>query len=206
MTSVVGGYAIEGELGRGGTSAVFRARAPDGRLVALKLFLGGSEQLRRRFRREAELAARLDHDHLVRMLGRGEHAGRPYLVMELVEGEPLSQVLARRGPLPGREAAEITLAVARGVAHAHTRGVLHRDIKPANVVLEPTGRPRLVDFGLAKDEHLERSRLSLTGELQGTPHYWAPEQARGERSAVGVHTDVWGLGALLFALLADAPP
>ncbi|RMG15253.1 MAG: serine/threonine protein kinase [Planctomycetota bacterium] len=206
-----GRYRLVRLIGRGGSGAVYLARDPDGRRVALKVLSAGAgpEELLR-LAREARLAARLDHPALVRVEGLGVQEGRPFLVMEYVPGGTLQARLAR-GPLPPERARSIACALARGLHHAHERGVLHRDVKPANVLLDRDGAPRLTDFGLARplQRRLPQGRgLTLTreGDLLGTPSYMAPEQALGESGRVDRRTDVYGLGATLYAMLTGRPP
>lgn len=183
---------------------VYSAIDPDGHPCALKLLLDLSEQdSLDRFVREAHGAARLSHPNLVRVVDYGIADGHPYLVMPLLEGTNLKERL-RAGPLPIKEVIEIGIALAGGLAHAHAVNVLHRDIKPENVVAGPKG-PVLTDFGLAKPL-LDRQSLTATGQVLGTPSYMAPEQAMGAKSKIGVGTDVYGLGALLYALLTGRPP
>ena len=201
------GYEILGELGRGGMGVVYRARRVAlKRLVALKMILAGShtsaEQLRR-FRAEAEAAARLDHPGIVSVYEVGEHEGLPYFSMALVEGESLAQRVAR-GPLSPGEAAELVRAVARAIAYAHERGVIHRDLKPSNVLFGSDGQPRVADFGIAKRID-EDSGLTATGQVIGTPSYMAPEQAAGSKD-VGPAADVYALGTVLYTLLVGRPP
>ncbi|MEZ6185360.1 MAG: serine/threonine-protein kinase [Planctomycetota bacterium] len=200
----VGGFLLEAELGRGGMGVVYRARDPRlGRPVALKVILGdASPQELRRFQTEAAASAQLDHPNLVRVLSAGEAHGRPWLALEFVPGETLGSRLKREGPLPPPDAARLVAQLARGLAHAHTRGVIHRDIKPDNVLLHD-GVPRLTDFGLAR---FGERHLTQTGAVLGTPAYMAPEQAAGEASRVGPAADAYALGALLYALLSGRPP
>ena len=205
----LGGYTIEAEVARGGAGVVYRGRAPDGRRVAIKLLLSArAERARRRFAREVDALRRVDHPGLVRVLDDGVHDGVPYLVLDYVEGMTLAERLERRGPLPLREAAELTQQLARALDHAHQVGVLHRDLKPSNVLIDPGGRALLTDFGMTRavDDRLDQSRLSRTGEFLGSPGYWPPEQAAGARDQVGPHSDIYGLGALLHALLTGLPP
>ena len=204
-----GGYRLGELLASGGSGSVHRGTAPDGSPVAIKLIHGGrplEETERRRFQREAEALLRLAHPHLVRAREVVWEQGRAALVLELLAGEDLEQRLARGGPLPPREVARIGRDLARGLAHAHERGVIHRDLKPQNVLLGPQGRAVLVDFGLARDLALERSHLTRSGTLLGTPGYWPPEQARGDLERIGPSSDVYGLGATLYALLCGDPP
>jgi tetratricopeptide (TPR) repeat protein len=209
--TAIGPYVVEGELGRGAFGVVLRGREPNGRLggrpVAIKLLAVGlptDEDRRRRFAREVDALARLRHPGIVAFLGAGEHRGRPYLVTELVDGEGLDARL-QRGPLPADEVARVGIELAAALAHAHACGVLHRDLKPANVLLGRDGRARLIDFGLTRDAEGLGS-LTQSGLILGTPGYWAPEQAAGQPSAFGPHTDVWGLGATLYAALTREPP
>ncbi len=214
----IGPYQLLAELGRGGMGAVYRARHVEtGTEYALKVILARQteEQAARavaRFQREIEALARVDlHPGIVRIHGCGVERGHPYGVMELVRGRPLSARLAE-GPLPPDEAAGIIAAVADAIEHAHAQGVVHRDLKPQNVLIDADGAPRVVDFGLAYDVFAER--LTLSGEVLGTPSYMAPEQVRGSSSsgsgeesrAIGPATDVYGLGAILYEALTGVTP
>ena len=189
--------------------AVYRAHDPQlGREVAIKVLHHGgraSAAQRARFLREAEVLARLRHPHVVALHEVGEVEGSLYLVLDLVEGETLEARLRRLGPLDLREALRITTQLAQALVQAHERGVLHRDLKPENVLLDAQQRPLLTDFGLALDLQSEE-QLSQTGTFMGTPGYASPEQARGERALVGPATDVFGLGAILYACLTGRPP
>jgi hypothetical protein len=202
------GYELTGELGRGGMSIVYKAWNESlGRFEALKMILAGrlaSGEAVRRFSDEARLAARLDHPHLVRVFHVGEHDGQPYFTMELVAGHSLARKLAD-GPLPPRDAARLLADVARAVHHAHQRGVLHRDLKPGNVLVDEAGTPHVTDFGLAKalDGSDDQTRPD---QILGTPGYMAPEQAAGGSRDVTPAADVYGLGAVLYALLTARPP
>ncbi|MBX3468277.1 MAG: serine/threonine protein kinase [Planctomycetes bacterium] len=208
MSRQVGHYVLGPEVARGGAGVVFRAvDARDGREVALKVMLDGDGGARRmlRFDREARALIRLRHPAIVAAYDTGVDAGRPWLAMELVQGESLQRHLDTHGPMAPAAAAELVVQLARAVEHAHRSGVLHRDLKPDNVLITRDGTPRLVDFGLVRDlEPGEASRLTATGTVLGTPGYWAPEQARGERA--DARTDVYGLGGLLHAALVGAPP
>jgi len=198
------GYELLEELGRGGMGVVYRARDPHlDREVALKVLSKSFDsRSRERFLRECQATARLQHPHIVRVHSAGEEGGLRYLVLDLVEGEPLAERL-RRGTLPPATARAIAAKLADALAHAHQHGVLHRDLKPSNVLLVGD-EPVLLDFGLARLQ--DASGLSRSGMLLGTPGFLAPEQARGEVSAVGEHTDVYGLGATLYAMLCGRPP
>jgi serine/threonine-protein kinase len=177
------------------------------RLVALKMILSGpmaTDQERERFRREAELAANLDHPNIVAIYEVDEYDGRPFFSMKLVEGASLSKQADRFREDP-RSAARLVSSLCRAVHYAHGQGFLHCDLKPSNVLLDRQGKPYLTDFGLARRAGADSS-LSTTGAILGTPSYMAPEQATGLRSALGPATDVYGLGAILYELLAGRPP
>ncbi len=206
----LGGYELQHEIARGGMGMVYQARrSADGAAVAVKLLTGGelaSDESRRRFLREAEAAAALEHEAIVRTHEAGEHEGQAYLVMELVTGGTLADS-ARRHPYSPRLAAELAEEIARAVAYAHSRGVLHRDLKPSNILLDTAGRPHVADFGLARRmDHATASELTVSGQVLGSPAYMSPEQAAGRTSLIGVRSDVYSLGAILYWLLAGRPP
>ncbi|MGE0708752.1 MAG: serine/threonine-protein kinase [Planctomycetota bacterium] len=204
----LGPYVAESELGRGGMGAVYAGRdARSGRRVAIKVLARvEDERLRERFRREALALGRLSHPGIVRVLDAGLEAAHPWLVMELVEGETLAQRVERAGPLEPRAAAQVALEVARALAHAHRHQLLHRDVKPENVLLAADGRAVLADFGLVKGTGPEATRLTATGHTVGTPVYMPPEQVRSERGGVDPRSDVYALGATLYASLTGAAP
>src|SRR5213596_4206234 len=181
-----GDYELLEQIGRGGQGVVFRARQKSlNRIVALKVIgLGhwATEAHLKRFRLEAEAAARLEHPGIVPIHEVGERDGSCYFSMKFVEGGQLDEV-ARREPMPIRRAAELMAKVARTVHYAHDHGILHRDIKPGNILLDANGEPHLSDFGLAR---LVEHGSTVTGSLEvmGTPSYMAPEQAVGNNAAV----------------------
>jgi WD40 repeat protein len=202
----LGEYQLFGEIGRGGMATVYRARqAGLNRWVALKMVELSSEAAVRRFRAEAEMVAQLDHPRIVPVYEIGEHCGRPFFTMKLMEGGSLAETLARRAtPYSPREAARLLADVAKAVHHAHQHGVLHRDIKPGNILLDAAGQPHVADFGLARRTEAGHG-LTQSGAIIGTPGYMAPEQAAGRKQGVTAG-DVYSLGAVLYELLTGSPP
>lgn len=211
----VGDYEILSQIARGGMGIVYRAR--DLRLqreVALKLVahhLLPAEPSRRRFQLEAEAVAKLDHPNIVQIYAVGEDDGQPFLAMKLGEGGSLADRLretdtsGRPAVYSGEKAARLMAKIARGVHHAHERGVLHRDLKPHNIILDTAGEPMITDFGLARlvDQQTE---LTATGALLGTPAYVSPEQVEGKTRQLTTASDLWSLGAMLYELLSGSPP
>src|SRR5215813_2100146 len=208
MLKDFGDYEVLEEIGHGGQGVVYRAHQKSlNRTVALKVIgLGywATEAHLKRFRREAEAAASLDHSGIVPIYEVGEREGSCYFSMKFVEGGQLDEVI-KREPLSTRQAAELIAKVARTVHYAHEHGILHRDIKPGNILLDAKGEPHLTDFGLARLVETE-STVTRTMEVLGTPSYMAPEQAVGNNAAVSSATDVYGLGAVLYQLLTGNPP
>jgi serine/threonine-protein kinase len=206
--ATIGDYELIEEIARGGMGVVYRARHKGlKRQVAIKMILSGqiaTDQERQRFLREAELAANLDHPNIVPIYEIGEHDGRLYYCMKLVQGESLARQVKRIVGDP-RAAARLIAILARAVHYAHGKGFLHCDLKPSNVLIDVQGRPYLTDFGLARRTGVESS-LSISGAILGTPSYMAPEQATGSRAGLGPATDVYGLGAILYELLTGRPP
>src|SRR5256886_134188 len=204
----LGDYELLEEVGRGGQGVVFRARQKSlNRTVALKVISLGqwaSKAHLKRFRLEAEAAARLEHPGIVPIHEGGERDGSCYFSMKFVEGGQLDEVV-RRAPMSIRQATELIAKVARTVHYAHEHGILHRDIKPGNILLDVKGEPHLTDFGLARLVESESS-VTQTLDVLGTPSYMAPEQAMGNNAAVSSVTDIYGLGAVLYQLLTGQPP
>jgi TolB-like protein/Tfp pilus assembly protein PilF/predicted Ser/Thr protein kinase len=208
MLGELGDYELLEEVGRGGQGVVFRARQKSlNRTVALKVISLGqwaSKAHLKRFRREAEAAASLDHPCIVPIYEVGERDGSCYFSMKFVEGGQLDEVV-RRTLMSIRQAVELIAKIARTVHYAHEHGILHRDIKPGNILLDQKGEPHLTDFGLARLVETE-STVTRTMEVLGTPSYMAPEQAVGNNAAISSVTDVYGLGAVLYQLLTGQPP
>src|SRR5438132_1882693 len=208
MLGELGDYELLEEIGRGAQGVVFRARQKSlNRTVALKVISLGqwaSKAHLKRFRLEAEAAARLEHSGIVPIHEVGERDGSCYFSMQFIEGGQLDEVV-KREPMPIRRAVELIANVARTVHYAHEHGILHRDIKPGNILLDAKGEPHLTDFGLARLVETESS-VTHTLDVIGTPSYMAPEQAVGNNAAVSRVTDVYGLGAVLYQLLTSQPP
>lgn len=203
-----GDYEIIEEIARGGMGVVFKARQVQlNRTVALKTIrsgeLAGAEEIQR-FRTEAEAAAQLDHPDIVPIYEVGEQNGLHFFSMGLVDGEGLDARL-REGPLPPQEAAELMEAIAMAIAYAHEKGIVHRDLKPSNVLIDRDGKPRITDFGLAKNIGKD-SGMTATGAIMGTPSYMPPEQAAGKSEEIGPLSDVYALGAILYASVTGRPP
>jgi serine/threonine protein kinase/tetratricopeptide (TPR) repeat protein len=208
MLGELGDYELLEEIGRGGQGVVFRARQKSlNRIVALKVINLGQWASRahlKRFRREAEASASLDHPGIVPIHEVDERDGSCYFSMKFVEGGQLDEV-TKREPIPIRSAVELIAKVARTVHYAHEHGILHRDIKPGNILLDAKGEPHLTDFGLARLVESESS-VTHTLDVLGTPSYMAPEQAVGNNAAISSVTDVYGIGAVLYQLLTGHPP
>ncbi len=207
-TAVGHEYAVDAEIGRGGVAVVYRAT--DIRLkrpVAIKVLppdVAYRTEVRRRFLREAETAAQLNHPNIVPIYSVDEREGLVFFVMALVHGESLAARL-ERGPLPVGEACRVLREVADALAYAHGRGVIHRDIKPDNILLDrESGRAMVTDFGIARAAEAD-SRLTLTGVVVGTPAYMSPEQILGEREIDG-RSDLYSLGVVGYQMLTGELP
>jgi serine/threonine-protein kinase len=208
LADTLGDFRLLREVGRGGMGIVYEAEQMSlNRRVALKVIRAGewaSPEEVQRFRNEAETVALLDHPHIVPVYEVGEQDGQVYFSMKLIVGGGLAEHLGAFTGVP-RTAAQLVAQVARAVHHAHQRGVLHRDLKPANILLDAEGRPHVTDFGLARRLETDSS-LSQSGTIVGTPGYVPPEQTSGKKGAVTTVADVYGLGAVLYALLTGRPP
>ena len=198
-------YELRDVIGSGGMALVYLARDRKlDSLVAVKLLadnLSADPELRERFRREAELARRLSHPNVVRVLGSGETDGRAFIVLEFVECGNLAEELARAGPLSRERVAELGAQAAAGLAHAHERGLVHRDVKPQNLLLAADGTLKVSDFGIA--HAVDGTRLTAIGSVLGTAAYLAPEQARSEETTAAC--DVYALGVVLRELSGGTP-
>jgi eukaryotic-like serine/threonine-protein kinase len=204
--TIAGRYEVEELVGHGGMSSVYKARdALLERHVALKILheqYSTDDDFVERFKREARSVAQLQHPNIVTVIDRGEEDGRQFIVFEYIEGENLKEHVVRKGRLDVREALEISLEVARGLAFAHDQGLVHRDVKPQNILLNGDGRAKVTDFGIARTVDVDG--MTQTGTVLGTSNYIAPEQASGKR--VDAHSDVYALGAVLYELLAGEVP
>ena len=206
--TLIGEYEILAEIARGGMGIVFKAKHTKlKRIVALKMILMGdlaTPELVERFLAEAKAAARLEHPGIVPVYEIDQHGTRHFFVMKYVEGSSLSEQL-KRGRMDSKGAAKTVRQIALAVQYAHEKEVIHRDIKPGNILINQDGQPVVTDFGLAKQ--LDASmHLSVTGQILGTPSYMAPEQASGHIRQIGPATDVYALGAVLYAMLTGGPP
>ncbi len=203
-----GRYRLLEEIGRGGMGVVYKARQHGlDRLVAIKMILAShmaSADQVERFYAEARAAARVQHPHIVVIHEVGQIQGQHYFAMEYMAGASLTTLL-KAGPLDPVVAARHVLTVANAVEHLHAQGIVHRDLKPSNILLDEAGQPAVTDFGLAKMLAGEGGK-TLSGAIVGTPSYMAPEQAAGRGDEVGICSDVYSLGAILYELLTGRPP
>src|SRR4051812_44258891 len=199
-------FRLDEKVGAGGMSSVYRAYDPTlDRWVAIKLMhrdISTDPDQLERFRREARAVARLNHPHVVTVIDAGEDDGTPYIVFEYVEGETLKERIRRIGRLPVPEAAAYAIEIGRALSAAHAERLVHRDVKPQNVLIDPEGRAKVTDFGIARS--LEAKGLTATGRVLGTTDYVSPEQAMGED--VDERSDVYSLGVVLYEMLTGEVP
>jgi len=206
----LGPYRLDRFVGGGGMGAVFRALDTTlDRVVAVKVLSrqqSNDDEMLRRFRNEAQSAARLDHENIGRVHAVGSDDGWHYIVFEFIEGTNLRDVVARQGPFDVGRTIDVTIQVAEALEHASQRAVVHRDIKPSNIIITPAGRARVVDMGLARLHQVAGDHdLTVSGMTLGTFDYISPEQARDPRSA-DVRSDLYSLGCTMFYMLAGRPP
>lgn len=199
-------YRLESRIGSGGMAAVYRAYDETlARFVAVKLmhreFAGDSHQLER-FRREARAVARISHPNVVQVIDAGEEDGRPFIVLECVEGETLKERIRHRGALDTAEATAYAIGIARALGAAHDHHVIHRDVKPQNVLIDHEGTAKVTDFGIART--LEEKGLTADGRVLGTTDYVSPEQALGR--PVNGQSDLYSLGVVLYEMLTGELP
>ena len=209
MVRQVGRYRIGERLGRGGMATVFKAHDPDiGRDVAIKFLhatLCEDEEYHARFLREARAAGGLSHPNIVTVHDVGEIEGRPYMAMELLDGQPLSEEMAGGKPMPVRDVVVMGIQLARALAYAHARGIVHRDIKPGNLMrVKGTQTIKVTDFGIAHMESAGPEHRTRVGDILGTPQYMSPEQAQGER--LDGRSDLFSTGILLYQMLTGQRP
>ena len=209
-----GDYELQEEIARGGMGVVYKARQVSlNRTVAVKMIIAGefaSKDFVRRFLAEAQATAALQHPNIVAIHEVGEHAGQHFFSMDYVQGRNLAE-MARDAPLPVERAARYVKIIAEAIHYAHEQGTLHRDLKPSNVLIDGDDQPRITDFGLAKrfqsspEFSARESQLTITGQILGSPNFMPPEQAGGKEKH-GRHSDVYGLGGILFYLITGRPP
>jgi eukaryotic-like serine/threonine-protein kinase len=199
-------YRIDQKIGSGGMSSVYQAFDPMlERWVAIKLMhrdISSDPDQLERFRREARAVARLNHPHVVTVIDAGEDDGAPFIVFEYVEGETLKERIKRQGRLPVSEAVAYAIEIGRALECAHMHRLVHRDVKPQNVLIDPDGRAKVTDFGIARS--LEAHGLTATGRVLGTTDYVSPEQALGHE--VTPQSDIYSLGVVLYEMLTGEPP
>src|SRR5919108_560097 len=205
-TEIGGRFRLDEKIGSGGMSTVYRAFDPTlERWVAIKLMhrdiSTDADQLER-FRREARAVARLNHPHIVTVIDAGEDDGAPYIVFEYVSGETVKDRIRRQGRLPVAEAVAYAIEIGRGLSCAHSHRLVHRDVKPQNVLIDPEGRAKVTDFGIARS--LEAHGLTATGRVLGTTDYVSPEQALGHQ--VTEQSDIYSLGIVLYEMLTGETP
>ncbi|MGB9698771.1 MAG: serine/threonine-protein kinase, partial [Thermodesulfobacteriota bacterium] len=205
----IGRYEILSELGKGAMGVVYKGRDPIiGRLVAIKTIRFDRlyeaqeiEGLKERFFNEAQAAGKLIHPHIVTIFDVGEDRGLSFMAMEFVEGEPLSKFTSKERLLPLEKVINLIIESAEALDFAHRHGIVHRDIKPANIMLTPSGKAKVMDFGIAK---LPTSTLTQTGSILGTPAYMSPEQISGRE--LDGRSDLFSLGCVFYELMTGARP
>jgi eukaryotic-like serine/threonine-protein kinase len=201
----VGKYDITAKIGQGAMGEVFKAHDPIlNRFVAIKTMsaaIGTDDELRKRFLREAQSAARLNHPNIITLFDFGEDQGKIYMAMELLEGSDLKDIIASQNVTSLEDKLGFMEQICDGLAFAHMQEVVHRDLKPANIHVQPNGQIKIMDFGLAR---LGTSEMTRTGMVMGTPHYMSPEQVKGKRA--DFRSDIFSLGAVFYELLTGHKP
>lgn len=205
--AVFAGCRIAGKIGQGGMGTVYKAYYEAlGKDICIKFLSPALAQDPRNiefFMREARSAARLDHPNIVHIYNFGQENGVYFIIMSYVDGQSLSDLIAEKGPLPVDKASEIIIEILEGLGHAHSKTIIHRDIKPSNILISPDGRPRIVDFGLARSIS-EEKQLTMAGEMVGTAYFMSPEQ--GLAGTVDHRADLYAAGATLFYILTGRHP
>jgi predicted Ser/Thr protein kinase len=201
----IGKYTILGEIGQGAMGVVYKAQDPIlNRFVAIKMIsanLGGDDDLRKRFHREAQAAARLNHPNIITVFDFGEEQGRIYMAMELLEGLDLKDMMASGTLQTLDDKLAVMEQILDGLAYAHSKDVVHRDLKPGNIHIQPNGQIKILDFGLAR---LGSSEMTQAGVVMGTPNYMSPEQVLGEK--VDARSDIFAMGAVFYEVLTSHKP
>jgi serine/threonine protein kinase len=201
----IGKYRILGKIGQGAMGEVFKGQDPYlNRLVAIKTIsasLAGDEEVRKRFLREAQSAAKLNHPHIITVYDFGEEQGKIYMAMELLEGKDLKDIIGGNVLSELNQKLDIMEQIGEGMAFAHANDLVHRDLKPANIHVQPSGQVKIMDFGLAR---FSSSDMTRTGMVMGTPHYMSPEQVRGEKA--DARSDIFSLGAVFYEFLSNHKP
>lgn len=201
----IGKYDILGEIGQGAMGVVYKAHDPIlNRFVAIKMIsanLGADDELKRRFHREAQAAARLNHQNIITVFDFGEEQGKIYMAMELLEGTDLKDLMAAGALQTLDDKLAVVEQILDGLAFAHSKEVVHRDLKPGNIHIQPNGQVKIMDFGLAR---LGSSEMTQAGVVMGTPNYMSPEQVLGEK--VDSRSDVFAMGAVFYEILTDHKP
>jgi|GEM_PF-3268915 len=204
----IGPYKILEELGKGGMAVVYKAYSRKmKRIVALKVLLGHlakDTSFLKRFYREVEAMRTLSHPHIIKVFEVGRDDDTHFFSMEYVKGKTLDELLKEEGKMNVKKALSLLQQIGKGLAYAHSKGLVHRDIKPGNILISDKGVAKIVDFGLAKNISLEKTRITVTGTVIGTPEYMSPEQCRGE--VVDFRSDIYSLGILLYEMIHGAPP
>jgi serine/threonine-protein kinase len=201
----VGKYNITAKIGQGAMGEVYKAHDPIlNRFVAIKTMtgaIGADDELRKRFLREAQSAARLNHPNIITLFDFGEDQGKIYMAMELLEGNDLKDLISNQSITQLEDKLGFMEQICDGLAFAHMQDVVHRDLKPANIHVQPNGQIKIMDFGLAR---LGTSEMTRTGMVMGTPHYMSPEQVKGKRA--DARSDIFSLGAVFYELLTGRKP